>query len=81
MFVFHVKFLHTFTDDIWKIHRRSLNYAFNLKVIQSFIPIFHENAKAMVDSLSANVGQTEEFDMLSFTSKCVCDIVFGELNP
>jgi DNA/RNA-binding domain of Phe-tRNA-synthetase-like protein len=51
-----------------------------LKILQSFIPIFIENAQKLVDDLSVNVGKTEEFDMLSYTAKNALNMICGELK-
>lgn len=76
-FHFYVSLL---ADDVWKIHRKSLNYSFNLKILQTFIPIFIENAQKLVDDLSVNVGKTKEFDMLSYTTKSALNMICGELT-
>lgn len=64
-------------DDIWKIHRRSLNYSFNLKILQTFVPIFIENAKALVNDLAVNIVKKKEFDMLSYTTKAALNMICG----
>lgn len=66
-------------DDVWKIHRKSLNYSFNLKILQTFIPIFIENSQKLVDDLSVNVGKTKQFDMLTYTTKSALNMICGEL--
>lgn len=65
-------------DDVWKIHRKSLNYSFNLKILQTFIPTFIENANKLVDDLSVNVGKVKEFDMLAYTTKSALNMICGE---
>ena len=73
-------FLFPNSDDVWKIHRKSLNYSFNLKILQTFIPTFIENAKKLVESLSVNIEKIEEFDMLYYTSKSALNMICGELK-
>jgi cytochrome P450 family 4 len=65
---------------VWKIHRKSLNYSFNLKILQSFIPIFIENSQALVNDLSVNVGKKKEFDMLHYTTKAALNMICGNLD-
>lgn len=65
--------------DVWKIHRKSLNYSFNLKILQTFIPIFIENAQKLVNDLAVNVGKRKEFDMLAYTSKSALNMICGEI--
>ena len=68
------------SGDVWKVHRKSLNYSFNLKILQSFIPTFIQNAQKLVDDLSINLGKTKEFDMLAYTSKSALDMICGEFK-
>ncbi|CAO1411007.1 unnamed protein product [Diamesa serratosioi] len=63
--------------DVWKIHRKSLNYSFNLKILQTFIPIFIENSQKLIDDLMVNVAKKKEFDMLSYTTKCALNMICG----
>lgn len=64
--------------DVWKIHRKSLNYSFNLKILQTFIPIFIENSQKLVIDLAVNVGKRKEFDILSYTSKSSLLMICGK---
>lgn len=73
-FRFHSLYL---SDDVWKIHRKSLNYSFNLKILQTFIPIFIENSQKLVKDLSANLGKPKEFDMLTYTTKSALNMICG----
>lgn len=67
-----------FPDDVWKIHRKSLNYSFNLKILQSFIPIFVENTKSIIDQMMIHAYKNEEFNLLSYTTKCAVSMICGE---
>lgn len=68
---------------MWKIHRKSLNYSFNLKILQTFIPIFIENSQKLVNDLAVNVVKRKEFDMLAYTSKSALNMICGKCkkNP
>lgn len=57
-----------------------MNYSFNLKILQTFIPTFIENAQKLVSDLSVNVGKPKEFDMLSYTTKSALNMICGELK-
>lgn len=70
----------SYLDDVWKVHRKSLNYSFNLKILQSFIPIFIENSEKLVNDLSVNVGKAKEFDMLTYTTKSALNMICGRLS-
>ena len=73
-------FLISCADDTWKIHRRSLNYSFNLKILQTFIPTFIENSQKLVEDLSVNIGKAKEFNMLDYTTKSALNMICGELE-
>lgn len=66
--------------DVWKVHRKSLNYSFNLKILQTFIPIFIENSQKLVKDLAVNVGKRKEFDMLAYTSKSSLNMICGTIE-
>lgn len=75
-----IVFLHCFSDDVWKVHRKALNYSFNLKILQTFIPIFIDNSQALVKDLSVNIGKKKEFDMLHYTTKAALNMICGKYN-
>jgi hypothetical protein len=65
------------TVNVWKIHRKSLNYSFNLKILQSFVPIFVENSKNMVEKMMEYTTTKEEFNLLDCTTKCALSMICG----
>lgn len=78
MITFSLLLLLSLADDVWKIHRKSLNYSFNLKILQTFIPIFIENSQSLVNDLAVNLGKKKEFDMLHYTTKCALNMICGK---
>lgn len=63
-----------FSVRIWKPQRKILNTAFNIRILQSFIPIF--NAK--VTYLVRNIGEKVEddaFDISELMFACTLDMV------
>ncbi|KAL1399046.1 hypothetical protein pipiens_008518 [Culex pipiens pipiens] len=60
----------------WKIQRRALNPTFNLKILNSFIPIFETCSRKMVEELKGlESGST--VNILHHVSKCTLEMVFG----
>ncbi|XP_062557040.1 cytochrome P450 4c21-like [Armigeres subalbatus] len=58
----------------WKSQRKALNPAFNMKILNSFIPIFADCSARMIDELS-KCANGETVDMFKFTSKCTLEMV------
>ncbi|XP_047036303.1 cytochrome P450 4c21-like isoform X2 [Helicoverpa zea] len=48
---------HSMFINRWKIHRKLLNPAFNLNVLQSFVGEFNRQAKLLVSSLASEAGK------------------------
>lgn len=64
--------------NIWRVHRKILNNAFNLQALQSFMPIFDECSNKLVQKLEVEVGK-ESFNFLEYMTKCTFDSVCGKL--
>jgi cytochrome P450 len=62
--------------SVWQVHRKIINPAFNLKILQSFFPIFVSKTKDMIASLSEKVDG-KEFDLLVETMQCTLISVYG----
>ncbi|KAL9697752.1 hypothetical protein quinque_001193 [Culex quinquefasciatus] len=60
----------------WKIQRRALNPTFNLKILNSFIPIFETCSRKMVEELKGMESGTT-VNILHHVSKCTLEMVFG----
>lgn len=65
------------TAHIWRPQRKILNTAFNLKILQSFIPIFNGKVKCLVRNMDKMVGQ-EAFDVSHIMHACTLDMVCCE---
>jgi hypothetical protein len=48
--------------------------------LQSFVPIFVENAQKLCEDLAVNVGKTKEFDVLTYTSHSALNMICGEFD-
>ncbi|XP_055321750.1 cytochrome P450 4c3-like [Sitodiplosis mosellana] len=66
------------SSEIWKPSRRLLNPTFNLKTLQSFIPIFNEKTKDFIDEVGKEVGNGA-FDILPYASACTFHEIWSTL--
>lgn len=62
---------------VWKPIRKIMNTTFNPKIIQSFVPIFNEKTKMLLQNLDKEVGQSP-FDVFKYTSLLTLDTICGE---
>lgn len=53
-----------------------MNPSFNLKILQSFVPIFNEKTKFMLDKLDKQSGNAN-FDILPFMNAFTLDAICG----
>lgn len=60
--------------DIWKPYRRALNPTLGPKVVKSFMSIFNEKSKRMVDLMERDIGKT--IDLYRMTFKYATDTIF-----
>lgn len=56
-------------EKVWKPHRKLLNPTFNLRILQSFIPIFNEKSNLLVNKIQDEIGK-EPFDIMEYFGKC-----------
>lgn len=57
------------SGDLWKRHRKILNPAFSIGILQKIIPTFDDKAKIFVRNMEAKVGG-EAFDVYEYMSPC-----------
>lgn len=62
---------------IWRSHRKVLNTTFNLKILQSFIPIFNEKVKCLVCNLEDKLND-DYFDITPMLHACSLEMVCGK---
>ncbi|KAL1397234.1 hypothetical protein pipiens_009910 [Culex pipiens pipiens] len=60
--------------DIWKHHRKALSPAFNMKILQSFIPTFEHFSQKLVDRLAVHPAGTT-IDIDTDVTTCSLEIV------
>lgn len=73
----HQFFAFTSLGCIWSPQRKVLNKAFNLKILESFIPIFNEKVKYLIRNLGKQV-QRDDFEITPLIYHCTLDMVCGK---
>lgn len=61
----------------WKPIRKLLNPTFNLKILQSFVPIFNDKTNICLGNLDKEAGNPN-FDLSKYMHACTLDMVCGE---
>lgn len=61
----------------WKPIRKIMNTTFNSKILQSFVPIFNDKTKILLENLEKEVGECS-FDVFKYTSNLTLDTICGE---
>lgn len=67
-----------FSAHIWKPSRKLLNPSFNIKILKSFIPIFNEKTKLVVQKVK-DLPDNEKVDVSKFIFECTLDMICGKL--
>jgi cytochrome P450 len=65
--------------DLWRTHRKLLDPSFNINLLHSFIPIFNEKAKVLIDTLGKTVTE-EEFDIYQNISACTLEALLESMT-
>lgn len=58
----------TSLPSIWKEHRRALNPTLGPKMVHSFIPIFNEKSRQMVDRMERKLGERVDMHKIMFSA-------------
>uniref|UniRef100_A0A182NMT0 Cytochrome P450 n=1 Tax=Anopheles dirus TaxID=7168 RepID=A0A182NMT0_9DIPT len=67
-----------FSDHPWKTQRKALNPAFNTRILNSFIPVFAQCSKMMVQNMESTVQDgPKSVSIFPFISKCTLEMVCG----
>ncbi|XP_062716856.1 cytochrome P450 4c21-like [Aedes albopictus] len=62
--------------SVWKPNRKALNPTMNVKILNSFVPIFERFSRRMVEKLKCHPEGTS-VDILDFTAECALEMVCG----
>lgn len=69
---------HLKAGAFWRPIRKLLNSTFNLKILQSFVPIFNDKTNIMLENLDNEAGNSN-FDLSKYMHACTLDMVCGML--
>lgn len=61
--------------DKWRKHRRIVSYAFNVKFLEQFYPVFNEKHKILVKNLQNNLNSTKPFDLWDYIISTTFDTI------
>lgn len=64
----------TSPEKVWRPMRKMLNSCFNSHTLKSFVPIYNEESKRLVQILQINLGK-KSFDIARFASACSLDMI------
>lgn len=60
----------------WRQHRKLIAPTFHLNVLKSFIDLFNENSRLVVEKMRKEAGKT--FDCHDYMSECTVEILLGK---
>ncbi|KXJ78231.1 hypothetical protein RP20_CCG005056 [Aedes albopictus] len=67
---------------VWKLHRKTLNSTFNIRILNSFLPIFNDSTRKLIKLLDQQADTGKSFDILILFTHCtlgmVCETSFGK---
>lgn len=76
---FAISFFHFFfKGSKWRSHRKLIAPTFHLNVLKSFIDLFNENSRLVVNKMKTEGKKT--FDAHDYMSECTVEILLGKLR-
>ncbi|XP_062555154.1 cytochrome P450 4c21-like [Armigeres subalbatus] len=61
--------------QIWKLHRKTLNSTFNIRILNSFLPIFNEGTQKLINLLNQHAHSRKVFNILEPLTRCTLEMV------
>lgn len=68
----------TFPGDKWRAHRKMIAPTFHINILKSFVGIFNQNGKNVVEKMRPEIGK--EFDVHDYMSGVTVDILLGKIE-
>lgn len=62
----------------WRSHRKLIAPTFHINILKSFMGVFNQNSKNVVEKMKAEMGRT--FDVHNYMSGVTVDILLGEYS-
>lgn len=63
------------SGEKWHKHRKIITPTFHFKILESFVDIFSEKSKILVDQLNEHCGNGIPFDIYTYITKAALDII------
>ncbi|XP_065073957.1 cytochrome P450 4C1-like [Ochlerotatus camptorhynchus] len=61
--------------ETWKVHRKTLNSTFNTKILHSFLSIFNNSSRRLIDRLGQCADGGESCNILKYISECTLEMI------
>lgn len=67
-----------FTGEKWRSHRKMIAPTFHINILKSFVNVFNQNSKNVVEKMRSEIGKT--FDVHDYMSGVTVDILLGRFS-
>ncbi|XP_062565691.1 cytochrome P450 4d1-like [Armigeres subalbatus] len=61
--------------DTWKVHRKTLNSTFNTKILHSFLSIFNNSSRRLIERLDRYAESGDNCNILEYISECTLEMI------
>ncbi|XP_058823366.1 cytochrome P450 4c21-like [Topomyia yanbarensis] len=61
--------------ETWKVHRKTLNSTFNIRILYSFLPIFNDCSRKLINRLNRYAETGEICNVLEYISECTLEMI------
>lgn len=65
-----------FSGEKWRSHRKMIAPTFHINILKSFVGVFNQNSKNVVEKMKPEIGKT--FDVHDYMSGVTVDILLGK---
>ncbi|XP_058452015.1 cytochrome P450 4c21-like [Malaya genurostris] len=61
--------------ETWKVHRKTLNSTFNIRILHSFLPIFIDCSSKLINRLNRYAESGETCNILEYIAECTLEMI------